>query len=75
MDWRTLLHVFGRVSVIDLRRTTDEIFETYVRFLRGAVGPDFIFMNVKAHLQIAHLVDEFMKSGDIFWMNCSAKTL
>lgn len=75
LDWRTLLHVFGRVSVIDLRHTTDDIFETYVRFLRGSVGPDFIFMNVKAHLQRAHLVDAFMKGGDIFWMNWSAKTL
>ncbi|GFX59177.1 hypothetical protein TNCV_936921 [Trichonephila clavipes] len=45
------------------REERDEVLGHYVRLFTGAVGQDFILMDVNARLNRAHLVDEFLKSG------------
>ncbi|GFW86042.1 transposable element Tcb2 transposase [Trichonephila clavipes] len=50
MDGRTVIHFFDTESVT-AQRYRDEVLEPYVSLFRGAVGPDFIFMddNVPCH--------------------------
>ena len=43
-DTRTPLHVFDNGSV-NAQRYRQEVLEPYVRLFRGAVGPEFIFMD------------------------------
>ncbi|GFT34496.1 transposable element Tcb2 transposase [Trichonephila clavipes] len=47
MDGRTGLHFFDTGSVA-AQRYKDEVLEPYVRLFRGAVDPDFIFMDYNA---------------------------
>ena len=39
--------------------------EPYVRLFRGAVGPEFIFMDDNARAHRALMVDEYLESEDI----------
>ncbi|GFU99689.1 transposable element Tc3 transposase [Trichonephila clavipes] len=56
MDGRTDLQFFNVVSVTT-QRYRDEVLEPYVRLFRGAVGPDFIFMDDNAPCHRAVLID------------------
>ncbi|GFV84547.1 transposable element Tcb2 transposase [Trichonephila clavipes] len=47
MDGRTDLHFFDTGSVT-AQRYRDEVLEPYIRLFRGAVSPDFIFMDDNA---------------------------
>ncbi|GFV49606.1 transposable element Tcb2 transposase [Trichonephila clavipes] len=47
MDGRTDLHFFDTGSVT-AERYRDEVSEPYVRLFRGAVGPEFLFMDDNA---------------------------
>ncbi|GFW53483.1 transposable element Tcb2 transposase [Trichonephila clavipes] len=64
MDGRTDLHFFKTRSVT-AQRYTDEVLEPYVRLFRGAVGPDFIFMDDNAPCHRAVLIDEFLETENI----------
>ncbi|GBO43095.1 hypothetical protein AVEN_104873-1 [Araneus ventricosus] len=68
LDGRTPLHVFERGTVTGVRYR-DEILEPYVRLFRGAVGPELILMDDNARPHRALLVDEFLESEDIRWMD------
>ncbi|GBN10985.1 hypothetical protein AVEN_13649-1 [Araneus ventricosus] len=73
LDGRTPLHVFERGTVTGVRYR-DEILEPYVRLSRGAVGPEFILMDDNARPHRALLVDEFLESEDIRWMEWPARS-
>ncbi|KFM71840.1 Transposable element Tcb2 transposase, partial [Stegodyphus mimosarum] len=64
MDGRTDLHFFDMGSVTG-QRYRDEVLEPYVRLFRGAVGPDFIFMDDNALCHRAVLVDDFLETENI----------
>ncbi|GFW73689.1 transposable element Tcb2 transposase [Trichonephila clavipes] len=71
LNGRTKLHIFDRGSV-----TRDGYFEEvlfpHVRLFRGAIGPDFIFMddNARPHRTLA--VEEQLESEDITRMDWPA---
>ncbi|GBM82052.1 hypothetical protein AVEN_224072-1 [Araneus ventricosus] len=73
LDGRKPLHVFERDTVTGVRYR-DEILEPYVRFFRGAVGPEFILMDDNARPHRALLVDEFLESEDIRRMDWPARS-
>ncbi|GFX19835.1 transposable element Tcb2 transposase [Trichonephila clavipes] len=62
MDGRTDLHFFDTGSVT-AQRYSDEVLDPYVRMFRGAVGPDFIFMDENAACHRAVLIDDFLETG------------
>ncbi|GFV76901.1 transposable element Tcb2 transposase [Trichonephila clavipes] len=64
MDGRTGLHFFDTGSVT-AQRYRDEVLEPYVRLFRGAVGPDFIFMDDNAPCHRAELIDDFLETENI----------
>ncbi|GFT33635.1 transposable element Tcb2 transposase [Trichonephila clavipes] len=64
MDGRTDLHFFDTGSVT-AQRYRDEVLEPYVHLLRGAVGPDFIFMDDNAPCHRAVLIDDFLETENI----------
>ncbi|GFT74202.1 transposable element Tcb2 transposase [Trichonephila clavipes] len=64
MDDRTDLHFFDTGSVT-AQRYRDEVLEPYVHLFRGAVGPDFIFMDDNAPCHRAVLIDDFLKTENI----------
>ncbi|GFV13179.1 transposable element Tcb2 transposase [Trichonephila clavipes] len=64
MDGRIDLHFFDTGSVT-AQRYKDEVLEPYVRFFRGAVGPDIIFMNDNAPCHRAVLIDDFIETKNI----------
>lgn len=72
-DTRTPLHVFDTGSV-NAQRYRQEILEPYVRLFRGAVGPEFLFMDDNARPHRARLVDEYLESEDIHRMDWPAKS-
>ncbi|GFU62977.1 transposable element Tcb2 transposase [Trichonephila clavipes] len=47
LNGRTELHIFDRESVIG-DRYCEEVLLPYVRLFRGAIGPDFMFMDDNA---------------------------
>ncbi|GFV17634.1 transposable element Tcb2 transposase [Trichonephila clavipes] len=47
MDGRTDLHFFDTGSMT-AQKYRDEVLEPYVHLFRGAIGPDFIFMDNNA---------------------------
>ncbi|GFW82830.1 transposable element Tcb1 transposase [Trichonephila clavipes] len=73
MDGRTDLHFFGTVSVT-AQRYRDEVLEPYVRLFRGAVGPDFIFMDDNAPCHRAVLIDDFLETENIQRMSWPANS-
>ncbi|GFV49779.1 transposable element Tcb2 transposase [Trichonephila clavipes] len=68
---RTELHFFDRGSVIG-DRYCEEVLLNHVRLFRGAISPDFIFMddNARPHRTLA--VEELLESEDITRMNWPA---
>ncbi|GFU66925.1 transposable element Tcb2 transposase [Trichonephila clavipes] len=68
LNGRTELHIFDRGSVIG-DRYCEEVLLPHVRLFRGAIGPDFIFMddNARPHRTLA--VEELLESEDITRMD------
>ncbi|GFT66135.1 transposable element Tcb2 transposase [Trichonephila clavipes] len=64
MDGHTDLHFFDTGSAT-AQRYRDEVLEPYVSFFRGAVGPDFIFMDDNALYHRAVLIDDFLETENI----------
>ncbi|GFV69833.1 transposable element Tcb2 transposase [Trichonephila clavipes] len=64
MDGRTDYHFFDTGSVTD-QRYRDEVLQPYARLFRGAVGPDFIFMDDNAPCHRAVLIDDFLETENI----------
>ncbi|GFW06190.1 e3 ubiquitin-protein ligase HUWE1 [Trichonephila clavipes] len=58
MDGCTDLHFFD-MGCATAPRYRDEVLEPYVRLFRGAVDPDFIFMDDNAPCHRAVLIDDF----------------
>ncbi|GFX78547.1 transposable element Tc3 transposase [Trichonephila clavipes] len=64
MDGHTDLHFFDTGSVT-AQRYRDEVFEPYVCLFRGAVGPNFIFMDDNAPCHQAVLIGDFLETENI----------
>ncbi|GFT60483.1 transposable element Tcb2 transposase [Trichonephila clavipes] len=64
MEGRTYLHFFDTGSVT-AQRYRNELFKPNVRLFRGAVGPDFIFMDDNAPCHRAVLIDDFLETKNI----------
>ncbi|GFT57308.1 transposable element Tcb2 transposase [Trichonephila clavipes] len=64
LNGRTELHIFDRWSVTG-DRYCEELLLLHVHLLRGAIGPDFIFMddNTRSHRTLA--VEELLEREDI----------
>ncbi|GFX40011.1 transposable element Tcb2 transposase [Trichonephila clavipes] len=73
MDGRTDLHFFDTESVTD-QRYRDEVLEPYVRLFRGAVDPDFIFMDDNAPCYRAVLINDFLETENIQRMSWPANS-
>ncbi|GFX45495.1 transposable element Tc1 transposase [Trichonephila clavipes] len=71
LNGRTELHIFDRGSVIG-DRYCEEVLLLHVRLFRGAIGPDFVFMddNARPHRTLA--VEELLESEDITRMDWPA---
>ncbi|GFT35419.1 transposable element Tcb2 transposase [Trichonephila clavipes] len=71
LNGRTELHIFERGSVTG-DRNCEEVLLPYVCLFRGAIGPDFIFIenNARPHHTLA--VEELLESEDINRMDWSA---
>ncbi|GFT58660.1 transposable element Tc3 transposase [Trichonephila clavipes] len=71
LNWRTELYIFGRGFVTG-DRYCEEVLLPHVCLFRGAIGPDFIFMddNARPHRTLA--VEELLESEDITRMNWPA---
>lgn len=70
---RTSLYVLDR-GTLNAQRYRDEILEPYVRLFRGAIGPEFIFMDDNATSHRAQLVDEYLESEGIRRMEWPARS-
>ncbi|GFU34860.1 transposable element Tcb2 transposase [Trichonephila clavipes] len=64
LNGRTELHIFDSGSVT-VHRYCEEVLLPHVRLFRGAIGPDFIFMddNARPHRTLA--VEELLESENI----------
>ncbi|GFX51973.1 transposable element Tc3 transposase [Trichonephila clavipes] len=71
LNGRTELQIFNRGSVIG-DRYCEEVLLSHVRLFRGAIGPDFIFMDdiTRPHRTLA--VEELLESEDITRMDWPA---
>ncbi|GFX43688.1 transposable element Tcb2 transposase [Trichonephila clavipes] len=71
LNRQTELHIFDRGSVIG-DRYCEEVLLPHVCLFRGAIGPDFTFMddNARPHQSLA--VEELLESEDITRMDCPA---
>ncbi|GFT44450.1 transposable element Tc3 transposase [Trichonephila clavipes] len=71
LNGRTELHIFDRETVTG-DRYCEEVLLPHVRLFRGAIGPDFIFMddNARPHRTLA--VEELLESEDITRMDWPA---
>ncbi|GFV15139.1 transposable element Tcb2 transposase [Trichonephila clavipes] len=71
LNGRTELHIFDRGSVMG-DQYCEEVLLPHVRRFRGAIGPDFIFMddNARPHWTLA--VEELLESEDITRMDWPA---
>ncbi|GFY27509.1 transposable element Tcb2 transposase [Trichonephila clavipes] len=71
LNGRTELHIFDRGSVIG-DRYCEEVLLPHVRLFRGAIGPDFSFMDDNAQPQRILAVEELLESEDITRMDWPA---
>ncbi|GFW15792.1 transposable element Tc3 transposase [Trichonephila clavipes] len=71
LNGRTELHIFDRGSVIG-DRYCEEVLLPHVRLFRGAIGPDFIFMDDNAWPHRTLAVEELLESEDITRMDWPA---
>ncbi|GFY36777.1 transposable element Tcb2 transposase [Trichonephila clavipes] len=71
LNGKTKLQIFDRGSVTG-HRYCEEVLLPHVRLFRGAIGPDFIFMddNARPHRTLA--VEELLESEDITRMDWPA---
>ncbi|GFV44625.1 transposable element Tcb2 transposase [Trichonephila clavipes] len=68
LNGRTEFHIFDRGSVIG-DRYCEEVLLPHVRLLRGAIGPDFIFIDVNARPHRTLTFEELLESEDITRMD------
>ncbi|GFV53932.1 transposable element Tcb2 transposase [Trichonephila clavipes] len=68
LNGRTELHILDRGSVTG-DRYCDEVLLPHVRLFRGAIGPDFIFMDANAGPHRTLAVEELLESEDITRMD------
>ncbi|GFU56480.1 transposable element Tcb2 transposase [Trichonephila clavipes] len=71
LNGQTELHIFDTVSVTG-DRYCEEILLPHVRLFRGAIGPDFIFMDDNARPHRTPAVEELLESEDITRMDWPA---
>ncbi|GFW67895.1 transposable element Tcb2 transposase [Trichonephila clavipes] len=71
LNGRTELHVFDRGSVIG-DRYCEEVLLPHVCLFRGAIGPDFIFLDDNARTHRTLAVEELMEREDITRMDWPA---
>ncbi|GFW68015.1 transposable element Tcb2 transposase [Trichonephila clavipes] len=71
LNGRTELHIFDRGSVSG-DRYCEEALLPHVRLFRGAIGPDFIFMDANAQPHRTLAVEELLESEDITRMDWPA---
>ncbi|GFY14879.1 transposable element Tcb2 transposase [Trichonephila clavipes] len=71
LNGRNELHIFDRGSVMG-DRYCKEVLLLHVRLLRGAIGPDFIFMDDNARPHRTLTVEELLVSKDITRMDWPA---
>ena len=58
-------HIVGiRIHVFDNGSVNAQKYRQEVRFFRGAVGPEFIFMDDNARAHRVLMVDEYLESED-----------
>ncbi|GFU56956.1 transposable element Tc3 transposase [Trichonephila clavipes] len=69
---RTDLHVQSVMMTGHIYR--DVIQEQHVRLFRGAMGGEFLFLEVNSSPLRANIVDECLQSEDITFMDCTAYT-
>lgn len=69
---RSLLHVFDAGSDTT-QRYRDEVLKASVRFPRGAVGTDFLFLDDNVRSYRVPIVDHFLEEEDIRHRNWPAK--
>ncbi|GFX26613.1 transposable element Tcb2 transposase [Trichonephila clavipes] len=67
LNGQTELHIFDRGSVIG-DRYCEEVLLPHVRLFRGAIGPDFSFMDDNARPHRILAVEELLESEDITQM-------
>ncbi|GFT11489.1 transposable element Tc1 transposase [Trichonephila clavipes] len=68
---QTELHIFDRESVTG-DRYSEEVLFPQLRLFRGAIGPDFIFMDDNAQPLRTLAVEELLESEDITRMDWPA---
>ncbi|GFS98963.1 transposable element Tcb2 transposase [Trichonephila clavipes] len=68
LNGQTELHIFDSGSVI-LDRYCEEVLLPHVRLFRGAIDPDFIFMDDSARPHRTLAVEELLESEDITRMD------
>ncbi|GFT22138.1 transposable element Tcb2 transposase [Trichonephila clavipes] len=71
LNRRTELHIFDRGCVIG-DCYCEEVLLPHVRLFRGAIGPDFSFMDDNARLHRTLAVEELLESEDINRMDWPA---
>ncbi|GFX21610.1 transposable element Tcb2 transposase [Trichonephila clavipes] len=64
LNGRTELHIFDRGSVT-VDRYWEEVLLSHMRLFRGAIGPDFIFMDDNSRPNRTLAVEELLESEDI----------
>ena len=64
----TPLHVF-HARIINADRYRDDILEAYMRLLRGAFGPDFLFMGDNERPHRTQIVDDSLEKEDFRHMD------
>jgi transposase len=70
---KTPLHIFES-GTLTAKRYQDEILAPFVRFWRGAFGPQFLFMDDNARPHRAHQIDDFLECEDIQRMEWPARS-
>ncbi|GFX83075.1 transposable element Tcb2 transposase [Trichonephila clavipes] len=68
LNGRTELHIFDRGSVTG-NHYCEEVLLPHVRLFRGAIGPDFIFMDANARPHRTLAVEELLESEVITRMD------
>ncbi|GFT71363.1 transposable element Tc1 transposase [Trichonephila clavipes] len=71
LNGRTELHILDGGSVTG-DSCCDEVILPHVRLFRGAIGPDFIFMDDNARPHWTFAVEELLESEDITQMDWPA---
>ncbi|UYV80358.1 hypothetical protein LAZ67_18002655, partial [Cordylochernes scorpioides] len=70
---RTPLHIFSG-GTLTAQRYRDEILEPYLRPSRVQIGHNLIFMDDNARPHRARLVNEYLQSENIRWMDWPARS-